>query len=108
MRPQRLLILLALASAPLLSACVLDSATVRDAAQSAGFTPKPPQSADFVVQSRRENTDYLPVGVSAPPRTIRAKSATGVKDLEADLDASRRRNEAKGKDAAKAVVPAAR
>ncbi|ACL60855.1 hypothetical protein [Methylobacterium nodulans] len=103
----RLLILLPLALAPALSACVLDGGNpVRDAAKAAGFTPKPVQAPDFVVQSRREGTDYLPVGVSAPPRPIRAKSPAGAKDLEAELDASRRRNEARGKDAAKAGAAA--
>jgi hypothetical protein len=90
--------------------CVLDGASVRDAAKSAGFGPKEAAAPDFVAQSRRQGGDFLPVGVSAPPREIRAKSAAGVKALEAELDASRQRNEARGRDAAKvggAVKPPA-
>ncbi|MGE7413746.1 hypothetical protein [Methylobacterium tarhaniae] len=90
--------------------CVLDGAGVRDAAKSAGFGPKEVAAPDFVAQTRREGGDFLPVGVSAPPRETRAKSAAGVKALEAELDASRQRNEARGRDAAKvggAVKPPA-
>lgn len=90
--------------------CVLDGAGVRDAAKSAGFGPKEVAAPDFVAQSRRGGGDFLPVGESAPPRETRAKSAAGVKQLEADLDASRQRNEVRGRDAAKvggAVKPPA-
>ncbi len=90
--------------------CVLDGAGIRDAAKSAGFGPKEVAAPDFVRDTRREGGDFLPVGVSAPPRETRAKSAAGVKALEAELDASRQRNEAKGRDAAKvggAVKPPA-
>ncbi|GJE02902.1 hypothetical protein [Methylobacterium isbiliense] len=86
-----------------LGGCVLDGGNpVREAAKAAGIAPPPATAPDFVARSRREGGDFLPVGVSAPPRAIRAKSAAGVKDLEADLDASRQRNEARGRDAAKA------
>lgn len=90
--------------------CVLDGAGVRDAAKSAGFGPKEVAAPDFVTRSRRGNGDFLPVGESAPPRETRAKSAAGVKQLEAELDASRQRNEVRGRDAAKvggAVKPPA-
>ncbi len=90
--------------------CVLDGAGIRDAAKSAGFGPKEVAAPDFVRETRREAGGFLPVGVSAPPRETRAKSAAGVKALEAELDASRQRNEAKGRDAAKvdgAVKPPA-
>ena len=90
--------------------CVLDGAGIRDAAKSAGLGPKEVAAPDFVEKSRRGGGDFLPVGVSAPPRETRAKSAAGVKALEAELDASRQRNEARGRDAAKvggAVKPPA-
>ncbi|KMO20966.1 hypothetical protein [Methylobacterium platani] len=104
------MLLAPLAACLLTGGCVLDGASVRDAAKSAGFGPKEVAAPDFVVQSRRGNGDFLPVGVSAPPRETRAKSAAGVQQLEAELDASRQRNEAKGRDAAKvggAVKPPA-
>lgn len=90
--------------------CVVDGASVRDAAKSAGFGPTEVAAPDFVTQSRRGAKDFLPVGESAPPRETRAKSAAGVKALEAELDASRQRNEARGRDAARvggAVKPPA-
>ncbi|WP_246153956.1 hypothetical protein [Methylobacterium oryzihabitans] len=98
--------LVALAALLGLGGCVLDGSGIRDGIKSAGFAPKPVEAPDFVAASRREGGDFLPVGVSAPPREIRAKSAAGVKDLEADLEASRRRNEARGRDAARPVGPA--
>jgi hypothetical protein len=105
MRTLRILALLPLALPP--GACVLGGGdTARDAAKSVLGAPKPVEAPDFVAQSRRGGSDYLPVGVSSPPREIRAKSAAGVKDLEADLDASRTRNETRGKEAAKAGAAA--
>ncbi|ACA20092.1 conserved hypothetical protein [Methylobacterium sp. 4-46] len=103
--PLRRALLLTLA--PALSACVLDGSNpVRDAARAIVPAPKPVEAPDFVARSRRPDIDYVPVGTSAPPRPVRAKSAAGVKDLEAELDASRRRNEAKGRDAAGAGAAA--
>ncbi|MGY2048695.1 hypothetical protein [Methylobacterium sp. JK268] len=98
---KRLLSLGALALTPVLSACVLDGGSTRDLATSAGLVAKPVEAPDFVAQSRREGIDYLPVGVSAPARPIRARSAAGTESLAKDLDASRRRNESRGREAAK-------
>ncbi len=64
---------------------------------------------DFVAKSRKEGGDFMPVGVSAPSRPIRAKSSEGTKSLEAELEGARGRNEAKGRAAAsagKATAPA--
>ncbi|MEH3144517.1 MAG: hypothetical protein PGN34_04035 [Methylobacterium frigidaeris] len=97
--------LAALAGSLCLGGCVLDGTGIRDTIKSAGFAPKPVEAPGFVAASRRDGGDFLPVGVSAPPREIGAKSAAGVKDLEADLDASRRRNEARGREAARPIAP---
>ncbi|KQO71836.1 hypothetical protein ASF22_14590 [Methylobacterium sp. Leaf87] len=64
----------------------------------AAYQPGPAAPA-FVAESRKPGGDFLPVGVSAPARTIRAKSAEGTKALEAELEGARGRNEAQGRSA---------
>lgn len=71
--------------------------------------PKEVKAPDFVANSRKADGDFMPVGVSAPARPIRAKSSEGTKTLEAELEGARGRNEAKGRaasSAGKATVPA--
>ncbi|WP_082502484.1 hypothetical protein [Methylobacterium sp. Leaf100] len=64
----------------------------------AAYQPGPAAPA-FVAESRKPGGDFLPVGVSAPARSIRAKSAEGTKALEAELEGARGRNEAQGRSA---------
>ena len=75
-----------------------------------GAAPKGPDAPDFVANSRSQaGTEYLPVGVSAPPRPVRAKSMEGQKALESELESARSRNLARGRaaeSAGKAVNPA--
>lgn len=85
--------------------CVGDANPVRDAVNAAGIGPKPVAAPDFVAGSRPAGLDYLPVGVSAPPRESRARSADSVKSLEAELVASRGRNEARGREAGRVGAP---
>lgn len=77
-----------------------------------GADPRPVTAPDFVAGSRRSDADYMPVGESAPRRTIRARNAAGQSALEAELEGARSRNQAKGraaegaaKDAAKGLAP---
>lgn len=79
--------------------CAGDGNLVRDAVVSAGYGPRSIEAPEFVASSRRPGGDYLPVGVSAPPRPIRAKSAEGRRALEDELDGIRSRNEARGRAA---------
>lgn len=79
-----------------------------------GSAPKAPDAPAFVTETRRENAGFLPVGVSAPPRPVRAKSSEGQRALEAELEGARSRNlargraaESAGKSTGKAVNPAA-
>ncbi|MDB5647526.1 hypothetical protein [Methylobacterium sp.] len=88
----------ALALAGLLGACSGDLNPMR-AAYGTGEAGPPKKTPDFVAQSRRGGDDFLPVGVSAPARPIRAKSAEGTKALEDELLAARGRNEARGRSA---------
>ncbi len=76
----------------------------------AGSAPSGPEAPDFVANSRAQaGTDYLPVGVSAPARPVRAKSTESQKALEAELEGARSRNLARGRaaeSAGKGVNPA--
>jgi hypothetical protein len=93
-------IALALLAAPL-TACSGD--VVRSLASDAGYGPRVVAAPDFVAGSRsKEAPDFMPVGVDAPKRPVRAKSATGQKALEAELEGARGRNEARGRDAEQA------
>jgi hypothetical protein len=68
-----------------------------------GEAGPPPKAPDFVAQSRRSGDDFMPVGVSAPARPIRAKTPEGTKALEDELVAARGRNEARGRSAESAA-----
>jgi hypothetical protein len=68
---------------------------VRDAAQSIGLAGRPSPPAPFVVESRdRAPTGFQPVGVDAPPRAARRKTAEEFRALESQLEADRQRLEA--------------
>ncbi|MGU3667968.1 hypothetical protein ACLBX9_27595 [Methylobacterium sp. A49B] len=89
-----------------LTACSGD--VVRSLASDAGYGPKVVAAPDFVAESRgKERPDFMPVGVDAPKRPVRAKSVTGQKALEAELESARGRNEARGRAAASASQGAA-
>ena len=89
---------LALALALSAGGCSSDLGALR-ASGLAGAAPKGPEAPDFVAASRRADQDYMPVGVSAPARSVRAKSAESQKALEAELEGARSRNLARGKAA---------
>ncbi|MEL6060751.1 MULTISPECIES: hypothetical protein [unclassified Methylobacterium] len=89
-----------------LAACSGD--VVRSLASDAGYGPRVVAAPDFVTESRSKAApDYMPVGVDAPKRAVRAKSVTGQKELEAELEGARGRNEARGRAAASAGQGAA-
>ena len=81
-----------------LAACSGD--VVRSLASDAGYGPKVVAAPGFVTETRsKERPDFMPVGVDAPKRPVRAKSVTGQKALEAELEGARGRNEARGRAA---------
>ena len=81
---------------------------VRSLASDAGYGPRVVAAPDFVTESRgKGKPDFMPVGVDAPKRPDRAKSVTGQKALEADLESARGRNEVRGRAAASAGQGAA-
>ena len=112
-RPRRRIALrlaLVVGGSALAGACSSDLNPMRDAYALAGGGQKDLKAPDFVASSRGKGAgEYLPVGVSAPVRPIRAKSAEGTKALEAELVGARGRNEALGRaaeSAARAQSPA--
>ena len=90
---------LAVAATTMAAACSSDVSPLREAATQLGYGAKPVAAPEFVANSRKAGGDFLPVGVSAPQRTIRAKSSEGQKALESELEGARSRNEAKGRAA---------
>ncbi|WP_375465994.1 hypothetical protein [uncultured Methylobacterium sp.] len=101
---------LALGAAAAVGACSGDVSPIRTLAVEAGYGPKTVAAPDFVTASRpKAAAAFMPVGVSAPPRPVRAKSAESQKALEAELEGARGRNESKGRaaeSAGKATKPA--
>ena len=90
----------------LLGGCSGD--VVRSLASDAGYGPKVVAAPDFVAESRsNDKPAFMPVGVDAPKRPVRAKSVVGQKELEAELENARGRNEARGRAAASAGQGAA-
>lgn len=85
---------LAVGAALMLAACSSGHGPLHSVAVTTGFGTKEPEPAEFVKASRRPDATYLPVGVSAPARTAKPRSATEAKALEEQLEAQRKANEA--------------
>lgn len=96
------LVLIALLSAGL-GACAGDVNPVRDAFVGAGVGATVPKRPDFVEASRPASVDYLPVGVSAPPRSTRPRTPDEVKAMEAELAAARAAQDARAEEARRAA-----
>ena len=87
---------------PILGACSTDANPVRDAVQRAGLGPKIAPAPDFVVASRPESLDYLPVGRSPAAPAGSPKRADELKAAEAEMEALRAKNESRGAAARRA------
>src|SRR5690349_8408156 len=93
---------LAVSALTVVAACSSDTNPVRDVFVAVGAGPKTAPTPDFVKQSRPAALDYVPVGTKAPPRNTPALTADQVKAAEAEMDATRARNEAAGQVAVQA------
>lgn len=98
------------------SAASIVRAPIRGTAELTGFATTPPEAKDFVKQTRNPDADFMPVGVTPPARSIRAKTPDEIKAMESDLDSTLQRHNAvsgrsatgdKFKSAASAQKPAA-
>lgn len=70
------------------------SSPIRGAAELTGFATTVPPAADFVAQSRKGEPEYMPVGITPPARSLKARSPQEVKALEAELDNTLRQHNA--------------
>ncbi|MBX9933123.1 MAG: hypothetical protein K2Y56_16560 [Methylobacterium sp.] len=101
----RLIILAVLAAHA--SGCASDVSPLRAVYGQVSPQQTPVTAPDFVANSRKPEGDFLPVGVSAPMRTVRPKSSEGTKALAVELEGARGANEAKGRAAQSAARSAA-
>jgi hypothetical protein len=92
----------ALAALTMLAACSGETNPVRDVFVAVGAGPKTAATPDFVKSTRPANLDYVPVGTEAAKRPTPALTADQVKATEAEMDATRTRNEAAGRVAVQA------
>jgi hypothetical protein len=76
------------------SASRIVKAPIRGAAEITGFATTTPEPKDFVKQTRNPNADFMPVGVTPPARSLRAKTPEEIKALEADLDGTLKKHNA--------------
>lgn len=91
---------LALCAAGAAGACSSDLTPIKTLAVEAGYGPKSVAAPEFVAASRPQGTpEFLPVGVSAPARPVRAKSVEAQTTLEAELEGARGRNASRGRAA---------
>lgn len=96
---------LVLAASLALAGCSGGTELVRDAAMTTGLAggePKPPP--DFISRSRGAGGDYIATGTPAA-RPEPRKNAAQVTSAEAEMEALRKRNEARGSAARKAATP---
>lgn len=78
-----------------LSACTGAESPARGVATAVGFATTAPQPKDFVIARRSaQPLDYVPVGRGGIERPVQPRDISGVRSLEADLDATRDRSEA--------------
>jgi hypothetical protein len=86
-----------------LAGCATDSASTAGAeatpfsgaARAIGVATTEPEPADFVRASRPAGApEYIPVGVTPPPRGETRRDANAVKKLEGELDAQRKSSRA--------------
>ncbi len=90
--------------AALVAGCMADGATTAPATtapattapstgRTFGVTTTVAEPVDFVRRSRTgTEEDFIPVGVTPPPRGVQRRDATGVQKLESDLKAQRDRS----------------
>jgi outer membrane biosynthesis protein TonB len=71
-----------------LSACA-DTPMLHGPAQLVGLATTPKEGADFVRATRPEKTEFTSVGIETAHQAEKPRDATGVKQLQAELEAQR-------------------
>jgi hypothetical protein len=72
-----------------------DSGPLKTPAKLVGFATTPPESKDFVRETRQANQDYIPVG-SRIERPARKMTPQEFQAIEAELESQRQTNESAG------------
>jgi hypothetical protein len=89
---------LALGLAVLGAGCTATPDSSKSLAETAGFTTRVGDPKPFVLETRRADADYLPVGVTVA-RPAPKKTAADFKAIEQSLDAKKGSNESAGTQA---------
>lgn len=91
-----MMLLACIAGSLALAGCSRDSNPVRDMFVATGAGAKVSPAPDFITGSRRDNVDYIPVGLKPPPPKYQAKTPDQIKAVEGQLDSVRTRTESEG------------
>jgi hypothetical protein len=82
------------------SGCAGDDSALKQASTYAGFaTNVSPKAPDFITASRKQNTDFVSVANTNPPRALRPKTPAEIEQAKAALDQIRSTNEGLGAEA---------
>ena len=76
---------------------VTGSAPARFVAEKAGMATTVPEPKRFVVESRKPDLDYIPVGVTPADRRLTARDPKGVEELRKELEGTARAVESRAK-----------
>lgn len=76
------------------SAETIVKSPIRGTAEVTGFATTTPEVKDFVRQTRNPDADFMPVGVTPPARSQRAKTPEEIKAMEAELEGTLQRHNA--------------
>lgn len=78
-----------------LAGCAGEDNLLKKAAKLGDFATTPVESKDFVKETRPDELNYIPVGTKVD-RDARKMTPSEFRQIEADLDAQRTRNESAG------------
>jgi hypothetical protein len=73
-----------------------ENPSVKGVTDKLNITTTVPPPADFVAKSRPPSMDYMPVGVVPPARAMKPRDPAKVKELEAEMVATRVRHDRLG------------
>jgi hypothetical protein len=73
-----------------------ENPSVKGVTDKLNITTTVPPPADFVAKSRPTSVDYMPVGVVPPARSMKPRDPAKVKELEAEMEATRMRHDRLG------------
>jgi hypothetical protein len=78
-------LLISCSFAATLAACAGDLNPVRDVFVATGIGGERREGPDFVAETRPERLDYVPIGITPPPRETPAKTPEEIAEMEEEL-----------------------